>query len=107
MHYCLVQVFNVFFQIRVWSRKDAIESTRLAVSVAENVLNYYEEFFNIPYPLPKMGRLKILKEILCAIYLSLGEQKKNWIPREDMNLRHPFQLSGELSIKRNSLFLKK
>ena len=49
----------------------------MAVSVAENVLNYYEEFFNIPYPLPKMGRLKILKEILCAIYLSLGEQKKN------------------------------
>ena len=49
----------------------------MAVSVAENVLNYYEEFFNIPYPLPKMGTLKIVKDILCAIYLSLGEKKKN------------------------------
>lgn len=47
----------VFFQIRVWSRKDAIDSTDLALSVAENVLNYYEKFFNIPYPLPKIGEL--------------------------------------------------
>lgn len=46
-------------KIRVWSRKDAIESTRLAVSVAENVLNYYEEFFNIPYPLPKMDLVAV------------------------------------------------
>jgi len=51
-----------FFQIRVWSRKDAVESTSLALSVAENVLNYYEEFFNIPYPLPKMGKLTFSRQ---------------------------------------------
>ncbi|KAL9980512.1 hypothetical protein ACROYT_G009112 [Oculina patagonica] len=46
-------------KIRVWSRKDAVESTSLALSVAENVLNYYEKFFNIPYPLPKMDLVAV------------------------------------------------
>ncbi|KAK2562234.1 Endoplasmic reticulum aminopeptidase 1 [Acropora cervicornis] len=46
-------------RIRVWSRKDAINSTDLALSVAENVLNYYEKFFNIPYPLPKIDLIAV------------------------------------------------
>lgn len=46
-------------RIRVWSRKDAINSTDLALSVAENVLNYYEKFFNIPYPLPKIDLVAV------------------------------------------------
>lgn len=51
-------------QIRVWSRKDAIDSTDLALSVAENVLNYYEKFFNIPYPLTKIGEMELF---FCVI----------------------------------------
>jgi aminopeptidase N len=44
----------------VWAPKDNLEHTRFSLVVAENVLSYYEKFFKIPYPLPKIGK-KIYK----------------------------------------------
>ena len=43
--------------VRAWSRKDAYNQTEFALGVAVDVLRYYEEFFDIPYPLPKQGLL--------------------------------------------------
>ena len=44
-------------QIRLWSRPAAIDQTLYALSVATSVLEYYESFFNICYPLPKQGKI--------------------------------------------------
>ncbi|CAH3161876.1 unnamed protein product [Porites lobata] len=45
--------------IRVWSKPDAVNSTEFALNAAEHALEYYEEFFNISYPLPKMDLIAI------------------------------------------------
>jgi len=39
----------------VWSKPDAINSVDFALGAAKHALEYYEEFFNVLYPLPKMG----------------------------------------------------
>jgi len=49
-------IFSLYRQIRVWSKPDAINSTDFALNAAKHALEYYEEFFNISYPLPKMGK---------------------------------------------------
>ena len=41
--------------MRVWSRKEAYNQTEFALQVARDVIHFYEEFFDIPYPLPKQG----------------------------------------------------
>ena len=53
MYYVLHTCLQV--EVRVWSRKEAYDQTEFALEVAVTVLRYYEEFFDIPYPLPKQG----------------------------------------------------
>ena len=48
---------NVTF--RIWSRESAIEQTRYATSIGPRVLEYYEDYFNIKYPLPKQDMIAI------------------------------------------------
>lgn len=48
---------NVTF--RIWSRHDAINQVDFAKSVGPKVLDFYEKFFNIPYPLPKQDMVAI------------------------------------------------
>lgn len=45
----------------MWSKPDAIYSVDFALDVAKRTLEYYEDFFKVPYPLPKLGRLKTEK----------------------------------------------
>ena len=45
----------------MWSKPDAIHSVDFALDVAKRTLQYYEDFFKVPYPLPKLGRLKTEK----------------------------------------------
>ena len=40
----------------MWSKPDAINSAYFALGVAKHALEYYEEFFNISYPLSKLGK---------------------------------------------------
>lgn len=42
---------NVTF--RIWSRKDALGQTDFASKVGPEVLEYFEEYFDVKYPLPK------------------------------------------------------
>ena len=49
--------------VRVWSRKEAYNQTAFALQVAIDVLSFYEEFFDIAYPLPKQGI------VLCHILM--------------------------------------
>jgi aminopeptidase N len=39
----------------VWAKEHALEQTKFGLDVAQHVLTYYEKFFNIKYPLPKIG----------------------------------------------------
>ena len=51
-----LQVFDfVNLQVRVFAPEDQISQASYAVEVAVKVLNYYNNFFGVPYPLPKQG----------------------------------------------------
>ena len=51
---------SLAFQVSVCSNPDVLDKTGYALSVATTVLSYYQEFFGIPYPLPKAGEAAIL-----------------------------------------------
>ncbi|KAK2721973.1 hypothetical protein QYM36_002513 [Artemia franciscana] len=46
-------------EVTVWSRPGTEEQTRYAISIASKVLEYFEEFFQIPYPLQKHDMIAI------------------------------------------------
>ena len=48
---------NVRF--RIWSRKDAIDQTIYASDIGPKILEYYESYFGVPYPLPKQDMIAI------------------------------------------------
>ena len=50
------QVFDfVDLQVRVFAPEDLINQASYALGVAVKVLDYYNDFFGVPYPLPKQG----------------------------------------------------
>lgn len=46
-------------KFRIWARRDAIEQVEYAKLVGPKVLKYYEEYFDIKFPLPKMDMIAI------------------------------------------------
>jgi aminopeptidase N len=46
--------------VRVFSRPDQIEKTSYALETAIKVLEFYENYFGIDYPLEKLGINRIL-----------------------------------------------
>ncbi|XP_076438803.1 LOW QUALITY PROTEIN: aminopeptidase N-like [Babylonia areolata] len=44
---------------RVWARPESIEQARYALEVGVKVLTFFEEYYNIPYPLPKQDMIAI------------------------------------------------
>ena len=44
-------------QFRIWARRKALNETVLAAKVGPEVLHYFENFFKIDYPLPKMDMI--------------------------------------------------
>ena len=41
----------------MWSRPEAVEQTSYAVAVATETINFYEQYFTIPFPLRKQGEV--------------------------------------------------
>ena len=41
--------------IKVWAPKDQIKYADLALNSAKVILEYYDKFFGVDYPLPKQG----------------------------------------------------
>lgn len=46
-------------KFRIWARRDAIEQVEYAKLIGPKVLKYYEEYFDIKFPLPKMDMIAI------------------------------------------------
>lgn len=46
-------------QFKVWTRADAIESAKYALSIGPKILKFYEGFFSIQYPLPKVDMISL------------------------------------------------
>lgn len=42
---------NVTFNI--WARKDALDQVAYAKDIGAKMLEYFEEYFDVPFPLPK------------------------------------------------------
>lgn len=48
-----------FLQLTVWSRPEFIDSANYALEFAVRVLKFYEQFFGVEYPLPKMDMIAL------------------------------------------------
>jgi len=46
-------------EFRIWSREGAINQTEWASIIGPQILHYYEEYFNTPFPLPKQDMIAI------------------------------------------------
>lgn len=46
-------------KFRVWARQDAIHQAVFASQVGPHFLSFYEDYFNVKYPLPKQDLLAI------------------------------------------------
>ena len=44
---------------RIWARKDAMDQIAYAKKVGPKMLEYFEKYFNVPYPLPKQDMIAI------------------------------------------------
>lgn len=46
-------------KVRVWTRPDALGQAHFALDVGTKILEYFEEYFDIPYPLPKQDMIAV------------------------------------------------
>ncbi|XP_054751967.2 aminopeptidase N-like isoform X2 [Lytechinus pictus] len=44
---------------RVWSRPEAVESTRYALDIGANITTYFEKYFDTPFPLSKQDMIAV------------------------------------------------
>jgi aminopeptidase N len=44
-------------KFRVYARPNVVENTAYAARIGPKILDFYTDFFDIPYPLPKQGTL--------------------------------------------------
>lgn len=63
--YCLTCFRRILFssiesclQFRVWARTDAFEDAAYALEFGPKVVRFLEEYLDLPYPLPKLGKWK-------------------------------------------------
>ena len=46
-------------EFRIWSQSDKYDQTEYASVAGPAVLQYYEQYFNVPFPLPKQDMIAI------------------------------------------------
>ncbi|ROT77107.1 putative aminopeptidase N [Penaeus vannamei] len=45
--------------LRVWARREAIDQAEYALKVGPKILSFFEEYFGLPFPLPKMDMVAL------------------------------------------------
>jgi aminopeptidase N len=43
----------------VWARHEAIQQAEYSLKIGPKILHYYEKYFGIPFPLPKMDMIAL------------------------------------------------
>lgn len=54
-------------QLRAWSRADSILETEHALDMAELVMDYYNDYFTLAFPLPEQGQ-DDFNLIVCLVF---------------------------------------
>lgn len=54
------KAFLFAFQIRVWAPEHMISQANYAIEVTPKILDFYEKFFQIEFPLPKQGKCGLI-----------------------------------------------
>nr|CAH8833067.1 unnamed protein product [Trichobilharzia regenti] len=68
----------------VWARPEKIESARYALDIGRRILTFFEDYFGVPYPLPKMDLIAIPNFTSGAMenwgLITFGESALLWDP---------------------------
>ena len=61
--------YKYYFQYRAWARPESVHQTKVALAAGVKIIDYYEDYFGIDYPLPKQGEstLDLSIKLLCFI----------------------------------------
>lgn len=51
--------YNSSERFTVWSRRDAMEQARYAIDLGPRLLQHFEHYFGIPFPLPKIDMVAV------------------------------------------------
>lgn len=46
-------------QIKIWARKEMLPYTQYAAEITPRIFKFYEEFFKLPYSLPKLDLVAV------------------------------------------------
>lgn len=66
-------------QVSIYAVPDKIHQADYALDAAVTLLEFYEDYFNIPYPLPKQGRnFARLFQVVAFNDLSYVLYPRNW-----------------------------
>lgn len=58
--YTVMDLKNISLgRLNVWARNNVINSAKFASEIAVKLLNYYEEFFQIKFPIPKLDMIAL------------------------------------------------
>ena len=58
-------------RVRIFARKDAINQTKYALEIAPKILSFFEQYFDLQYPLPKLD-LIALPDFACSAMENWG-----------------------------------
>ena len=71
----LIKVF--FLKLRVWTSPQQVDQTEYALGVGKDIITYYEEYYDLGYPLPKQGKEVFTLDLMVRsifIHIVMKEQ---------------------------------
>ncbi|ROT72063.1 putative aminopeptidase N-like isoform X1 [Penaeus vannamei] len=82
-------------QFRVWARRSAIENARYVASIGPKILNFYEDYFNISFPLRKQDMVA-LPDLSALALGNWGLTNSSKVKDMDANQRSIQQVLEEI-----------
>lgn len=52
-------IFSESFPLRAWSRPEVLDQTEYARNLSVSLLEYYQDYFGIDFPLPKIDIIAV------------------------------------------------